>query len=168
MKFITNTIRRICQKRPDDTIVCSLDSQFVKPKRPVNRVFLHCSASDNPKHDDISVMRDWHMNGNKWKDVGYHYFIKKDGTIQTGRSLEHTPSAQAGHNTGTIAICLHGLDASKFTQEQFASVKLLCEQINNAYDKKITFHGHREVAAKSCPVFDYKKVLGLNDKGQMT
>lgn len=139
---------------------------FIKPVRAVNRVFLHCSASDVPAHDDVSVMRQWHL-ANGWADVGYHYFIKKDGTVQPGRGLELTPAAQAPHNTATIAICAHGLLIDKFTDVQLAAAKDLCEQINRAYDGKVTFHGHREVANKTCPVFDYKTLLNLNDSGVM-
>ena len=43
--------------------------------REVDRVFLHCSASPNPAHDDINVIRDWHLERG-WNDVGYHFFIK--------------------------------------------------------------------------------------------
>lgn len=139
---------------------------FVKPNRWVNRVFLHCSASDNPAHDDVSVMRQWHL-ARGWSDVGYHYFIQKNGNIQVGRPIEKTPAAQAGNNKGTIAICLHGLEESKFTIEQFHAVFDFCRQINVAYGGNITFHGHREVAAKACPVFDYKRVLSLDSKGYM-
>lgn len=137
---------------------------FKAPRRRVDRVFIHCSASDNPKHDDVSIMDAWHK-ARGWSGVGYHYFIKKDGTVQDGRSLEKTPAAQAGHNTGTIAICLHGLDEDKFTDEQFNALKQLCREIDQQL--KVTFHGHREVAAKACPVFDYKKVLDLDPRGNL-
>ena len=86
---------------------------FVRPNRPVDRVFLHCSASDHAHHDDVSVMDKWHK-ARGWAGVGYHYFIKKDGTIQQGRDLEKTPAAQARHNRGTIAICCHGLKEDKY------------------------------------------------------
>lgn len=139
---------------------------FTKPKRPVSRVFLHCSASDVPAHDNVATMRAWHL-ANGWSDVGYHFFIRKDGTLEAGRSLELTPAAQSGHNTGTIAICCHGLDAAKFTAAQFATLQALCREIDAAYDGAVTFHGHREVANKLCPVFDYRAVLGLDSKGRM-
>jgi N-acetyl-anhydromuramyl-L-alanine amidase AmpD len=130
----------------------------------VNRVFIHCSASDNSSHDDVKVIRTWHLEKG-WLDIGYHFFIKKDGTIQEGRDIDRTPAAQKGHNTETIAICLHGL--ADFTPEQFSSLKKLCNDINRNYNS-ITFHGHCEVNShKTCPVFDYKTVLNLNDKGQI-
>ncbi len=140
---------------------------FRKPSRLVDRVFLHCSASDNPGHDSIEVMRDWHVNGNNWSDVGYHYFIRKNGTVEEGRSLEKTPAAQKGHNQSTIAICCHGLKVEKFTTEQYKSVIDLCRQIKDAYEGEVTFHGHCEVSAKTCPVYPYQDVLGLDEDGYM-
>ena len=141
--------------------------RFVRPERAVDRVFLHCSASDRPEHDSVEVMRDWHVNGNGWSDVGYHVFVRKDGTAESGRPLERTPAAQAGHNTGSIAICLHGLEESRFTASQFETLIALCREIRDAYEGGVTFHGHREVAAKACPVFDYRAVLGLDAMGEM-
>lgn len=141
---------------------------FRPPTREIDRVFLHCSASDVPAHDDVSVMRDWHVNGNGWSDVGYHYFIRKDGTVQEGRSVEKTPAAQQGHNRGTIAICCHGLKVHNFTPAQYASVVELCGQINRVYNGEVTFHGHCEVSSKTCPVYPYKEVLGLDEDGYMS
>ncbi len=142
---------------------------FVKPDRPVDRVFLHCSASDHDHHDDVSVMRRWHTDpepdGRGWSDVGYHLFIRKSGEVQEGRPLTRIPAAQAGHNTGTIAVCLHGLAKEKFTREQFASIHDLSRQIDRAYDAGVTIHGHCEVSSKLCPVFDYRAVLGLDRFG---
>lgn len=143
---------------------------FIKPTRNVNKVFIHCSASDAEHHDDIEVIRQWHTNpppyGRGWSDIGYHFFITRNGEIQTGRDLEKIPAAQAGHNTGSIAICVHGL--THFADTQFESLIKLCKTINNAYDDEITFHGHCEVNPhKTCPVFDYKNVLELDDNGYL-
>ncbi|MCC2099119.1 MAG: peptidoglycan-binding domain-containing protein [Hyphomicrobiales bacterium] len=139
---------------------------FRKPARRVTRVFVHCSASDNPAHDNVATMRRWHL-ARGWSDVGYHIFVRKDGTVENGRSLEKTPAAQAGNNTGTIAICLHGLDERLFTDAQKTTLIELCLQIHAAYDGAVTFHGHREVAAKACPVIDYKAILQLDARGRI-
>lgn len=139
---------------------------FDKPNRFVDRVFIHCSASDHANHDNVATMDRWHRERG-WSGCGYHLFIRKDGKLEHGRDLDRTPAAQGGHNRGTIAICLHGLKIEKFTDAQFATLKSLSVQINNAYGGGVTFHGHREVAAKACPVFDYKKVLALNAFGQL-
>lgn len=140
--------------------------KFVMPERFVNTVFLHCSASNSPFHDHVQVIRRWHTEKG-WSDIGYHYFIRSDGTIQSGRDLEKVPAAQKGYNRGSIAICLHGLNEEDFTEEQYSALILLCQQINDAYgDLKLTFRGHREVSSKLCPVFDYKRILNLNEYGK--
>lgn len=141
--------------------------KFRKSKRPVSRVFIHCSASDNPEHDNVATMDLWHKQRG-WAGVGYHYFIRKSGLLEIGRDIEKVPAAQEDNNTGTIAICLHGLARDKFTDAQFSTLRALCQQINVAFDAKVTFHGHCEVANKACPVFDYKTVLGLGRDGRMS
>jgi len=144
---------------------------FTKPKRPVSRVFIHCSASDalGPAYKGVELVKtidSWHR-ARGFNDIGYHYVIDKAGTLMIGRGLERAPAAQEGHNSGTIAICVHGLDVSRFTVEALTSLLSLCKEINTAYNGSITFHGHREVAPKTCPVFPYDKVLGLDKFGRM-
>ena len=139
---------------------------FNKPRRKVTRVFLHCTASDLTKHDSAAAIRKMHLNRG-WSDIGYHLFIRKNGKLENGRDLEKTPAAQKGHNTNSIAICLHGLKKDKFTSAQFDTLKNLCLEINRAYDGEISFHGHCEVSSKSCPVFDYRSVLKLDRYGDL-
>lgn len=140
---------------------------FRKPKRDVNRVFIHCSASDHPHHDSVKVIEEWHKD--RWPSAcelysGYHFFIAKSGVIQKSRPLEHIPIAQRGHNTKAIAICLSGL--KYFTDEQMKSLYLLCKAIDTEYQGRVTFHGHCEVSAKSCPNFDYRQALNLDRFGR--
>ena len=142
---------------------------FTKPSRQVTRVFIHCTASDVAAHDNVAAIRKYHTDpppdGRGWNDIGYHLFIRKNGRLENGRDLEKDPAAQKGHNRKTIAVCLHGLRKENFTDAQFDTLKQLCSEINSAYGGGVTFHGHCEVASKSCPVFDYKKILKLNDYG---
>ncbi|RWX56223.1 peptidoglycan recognition protein family protein [Photobacterium chitinilyticum] len=139
---------------------------FIKPNRHIEKVFIHCSASDYPQHDNVETMRKWHLERG-WQDVGYHYFIRKNGQLDVGRDLEKIPAAQSGHNKNSIAICLHGLKKELFTKKQFESLIDLCKLINKAYEEQIVFRGHREVSDKNCPVFDYQKILGLSNFGEM-
>ena len=135
-----------------------------KVKRPISKVFLHCSASDNPAHDDAAVIEEWHIERG-FTGIGYHYFIQADGTVQVGRPLERVPAAQEGHNAGSIAICLHGL--TNFTDAQYDALRALCGDILMVYPN-VTFHGHKEVNRhKTCPVYNYKKVLNLDVGGKM-
>ena len=138
---------------------------FTKPSRKVHRVFIHCSASDHIHHDNIKTMKTWHL-GRGFSDIGYHFFIQKDGTLEYGRGIEKTPAAQKGHNLNTLAICMHGLKEENFTEAQFDTLKKLATQIEHNYEN-ISFHGHCEVSKKACPVFNYKKVLDLDIYGSL-
>jgi peptidoglycan hydrolase-like protein with peptidoglycan-binding domain len=101
---------------------------------------------------------------------GYHYLIEFDGTIREGRGLEFIPAAQKGYNTGTIAICLQGLNLLDFTPDQFRAMKRLIHRIVTAtphggLSSRVRIRGHREVANKTCPVFNYRGILDLNAEG---
>lgn len=135
---------------------------FEKPARPVDRVFLHCSASEAAAAAGalLALVRKWHVEERGWADVGYHFLVDRAGAVIPARPLSATPAAQRGHNTGTIAICAHGLNS--FPSPQLAAVAALCRAINQAYLGRISFHGHCEVSAKSCPVFDYHGLLKLD------
>ena len=137
---------------------------FEKPERAVDVVFLHCSAASRPDIDAHEINR-WHLD-NGWAGIGYHYFMMTDGTLQYGRDIEIVPAAQSGYNTGSIAICLNGLEVDDFTDAQLERLLEFCSEIDSAYNG-IRFRGHKEVAAKACPVFDYQKVLALDSDGMM-
>ena len=144
--------------------------EFIKPRRKVKRVFIHCSANSNP---NWGVEECWKFHtspkpqGRGWADIGYHFYIERDGKTYHGRSLEKIPASQRGYNTGTIAICLdgaqHGTD--DFTEKQMDAVKKLVHDIDKAYEGKVSFHGHSEVSSKNCPAFNYVKVLSLGPRG---
>ncbi len=138
-------------------------TSFIKPKRAVSRVFIHCSASDVAAHDNVKTIDQWHRQRG-WSEIGYHFYIDKSGVLHKGRDIEKIPAAQAGHNRGTIAVCLGGEKA--FTAEQFATLERFCSAVDAVYQGRVTFHGHREVNyGKTCPNFDYRAVLGLDGEG---
>ena len=140
---------------------------YDKPDRPIDRVFIHCSATSNKRTTVLDVDQ-WHKGAPRyWNCCGYHYFIRSDGVIEQGRSLEVTPAAQEGHNTGTIAICLNGLTDLDFSSSQYNALRKLADEIWEAHNKKVTFHGHCEVSSKTCPVFKYKVVLNLDAAGRI-
>jgi hypothetical protein len=126
--------------------------------RNINKIIIHCSDSDIPSHDDISVIDDWHKqrgfkltlpDGNVMH-VGYHYFIQSDGSVQNGRPEEYTGAHCLGHNHDSIGICQHGIN--KFSDKQFKSLAKLVLKLLNKYDA--TIHGHNEFSDKDCPGFN--------------
>lgn len=41
--------------------------------RQINKIVVHCSATPEGKDFTVDNIRDWHINGRGWKDIGYHY-----------------------------------------------------------------------------------------------
>lgn len=128
--------------------------------REIDAIVIHCSYT--PPSMDIGVREiyDWHVNDNGWKDIGYHYVIRRNGNIEIGRP-EHTPGAHvAGHNHNTIGLCLvggqsqTGRNPSNFTKEQYLSLNKLIDDLKSRYPK-VKIRGHRSYnPGKLCPQFD--------------
>lgn len=119
--------------------------------RDIHTIIFHCSASDNPDHDDVSVIRQWHL-ARGWKDVGYHYFVKKDGTIQQGRPIDQIGAHVFGHNDGTVGLCFSG--RTEFTRAQAAAATGAIALIEAQVGKTLELHSHNEYTnLKTCPNF---------------
>lgn len=74
---------------------------------------------------NVEKIRRIHVDENGWKDIGYHYIIRANGDIETGRPLSQSGAHAKGRN-GYVGIALTGYD--KFTKEQIESLlKLLKE-----------------------------------------
>jgi hypothetical protein len=141
---------------------------FEAPRRHVEKIFIHCSASDNAALTGQTLLeevRRWHL-ARGFADVGYHFLIDKSGVVLPGRDPEKTPASQKGHNRGSVAVMVHGLE--DFPAAMLEACRELCSAINESLAGRVSFHGHHEVAPyKACPVFDYRTVLRLDRFGRM-
>lgn len=150
--------------------------KLIKSNRDIHTIYYHCSDSPYKKHDKIEQMRSWHVEEKGFQDVGYQYYIKFNGTIQTGRSVHIQPASQYPKNHGTLSICLSGADMndpkfnqkfakSDFTEQQKESLKILSYALRDLYGKQLKFRGHIEVDGRPCPVFPYKEWLNIDSNG---
>lgn len=74
---------------------------------PYSFIAVHCSAT-SPKQDvDVAEIRRWHKKRG-WRDVGYHFVIRRNGDVQVGRPLSQTGAHVKGHNKGNIGVCMVG------------------------------------------------------------
>jgi len=128
--------------------------------RDINQIVIHCS--DTPAGMDIGYreIRQWHTDpppkGNGWKDIGYHYVIRRNGQVENGRPEEEVGAHVQGHNANSIGICLvgGGKGICNFTHQQWDTLRWriadLCQRYPNA-----AVCGHRDLnPAKACPSFD--------------
>lgn len=145
---------------PFRALADTLSRTIANPNRRTHTIWIHCSGSDNPRHDDVQVIRRWHLQRG-WRDVGYHYYITKRGEVQQGRPLDQIPAATKGHNRGAIAICVGG--KALFNGTQMDALREHCARLDPWGRHR--YRGHCEVSSKACPVFDYQAELDLDDRG---
>ena len=122
--------------------------------RNIDTIVIHHSASDIPAHDNISVIREWHVQERGWSDVGYHFYIARSGLIQRGRPIDLKGAHVAGFNASSIGICLGGIN--DFTDHQFLSLAELIKGINTIFGEMIIY-GHNDldpINKPNCPGFD--------------
>lgn len=130
-------------------------------KRNIKELIVHCSATPEGKDFTTSDIKKWHlMRG--FSDIGYHYVIYRDGSINKGRDESVSGAHCTGHNTISIGVCYIGgctvdgkAPKDTRTPAQKESLIKILKELKAKYPKA-TIHGHREFAAKACPSFDAK------------
>ena len=81
--------------------------------RDVNKIIIHCSATQEGKEISAATIDEWHK-ARGWRGIGYHYVIGLDGMIEYGRPITETGAHVKGHNKGSIGICyIGGVEAER-------------------------------------------------------
>ena len=113
-----------------------------------NVIVLHHAAAHTCTAQQID---NWHK-GNGWSGIGYHFFIRKDGSIYRGRPEWAVGAHASGRNSDTIGVCVEGNYEEERTmpQTQKNSVKEILRYLKGKYPKA-ELKGHRDVGATGCP-----------------
>jgi N-acetylmuramoyl-L-alanine amidase len=123
--------------------------------RDITKIIIHCSDTPEDLYFDVDDIRGWHVTDNGWDDIGYHYVILLDGTIQEGRDEEVIGAHCFGHNKESIGICYIGggnKRDTRTTEQKRAMYQLLLNLKLRFTDAVV--HGHNEFSNKYCPNFD--------------
>lgn len=132
---------------------------------PINFVTVHCSAT--PGSRDIGAKEIDRMHRQRgFLRIGYHYVIRRDGTVETGRPEDMVGAHVEGHNTHNLGVCLVGGTDEKlkpennYTDAQFDALrKLLFTLLKKYPNAKVLGHRDWPGVAKACPCFDVKQWL---------
>lgn len=128
--------------------------------RKITEIIIHCADTPEGRDDRAADIRRWHK-ARGFNDIGYHYVIDLDGTIEAGRDPEIAGAHAQGHNANSIGICYVGGADKQMkpkdtrTDAQKASLLLLLKYLRQRYPQAEII-GHRDVSDKSCPSFDAK------------
>ena len=143
-------------------------------------IIIHCSATKETQNITVEQITQMHK-ARGFNQIGYHYYITKDGVIHKGRPESSTGAHCLGHNDKSIGICYEGgLDSSgkakdTRTSKQKESIIKLIKDLKSRYKINVIM-GHRDTSPdldhdgqiepneyiKQCPCFnavpEYKNI----------
>ncbi len=125
--------------------------------RRIDKIILHCTATKQGKDYTVDQVRQWHVNDRNFADIGYHFLIRLDGTVEEGRPLDKIGAHCTGQNAHSIGIVYAGgLDSEGSpmdtrTPSQRNAMRSLVDYLKKKYNASV--HCHNEFANKACPSF---------------
>lgn len=110
-------------------------------------IILHHADADKCSIEDI---HSWHIQRG-WAGCGYHFFVRKNGSIYRGRPEDVIGSHTSGNNSNSIGICFEGnYMIQTMPEAQIKSGQELVEYLKYKYG--ITqVKRHKDFAATNCP-----------------
>ena len=128
----------------------------------IDKIIVHCSASDNPDHDDISVIKKWHI-ARGFAGVGYHYFITSRGELQIGRDCKFIGAHCTGNNLYSIGICMSG--KNHFSEACLSATAVLIRHTMRRFNipiNKVLPHNFFD-NTKTCPNITIEELMRHGD-----
>ena len=133
--------------------------------RDIDKFIIHASSTTQYQDYGVDDIRKWHLKRG-WSDIGYHYVIRRDGTVEVGRPVEKAGAHCRGHNEASIGICLvGGMEkylgeehyVNNFTFFQGVAISSLVLYLQEIYGY-LPIYGHKDLikrgTPKACPCFE--------------
>jgi N-acetylmuramoyl-L-alanine amidase len=134
-------------------------------RKATDYIVIHCSATRPSQDIDAKEIDRWHRSRG-WLKIGYHYVIKRDGTVEDGRDMMDVGAHAKGYNHKSIGVAMiggvteedHTKAEDNFTPKQWEALDNLLRKLTDKFPKA-TIIGHNEISSKECPSFDVQEWL---------
>ena len=121
-------------------------------------IVIHHTAST--AKETVEQIHNFHINNNGWAGIGYHFYIRKDGTVYKGRDEKYAGAHCVDYNSISLGICLEGnFEIEKPTEKQLKSLTELLQHLKQKYGN-VQVVGHRDLNATACPGKNLYSKLG--------
>lgn len=157
------------------TLAKLLPYRIVKSKRVITDIVVHCTATRAWQDFGADDIRRMHK-AQGWSDIGYHYVVRLDGTVENGRDVDVIGAHVSGYNAHSIGVVyVGGLDnqgkaKDTRTENQKHALRQLLLNLRELYPNA-NISGHRDFSpdkngngivepnewVKQCPCFDAKE-----------
>ena len=132
--------------------------------REIKYIVVHCSATPPSLDIGADEIRKWHTEERGWKDIGYHFVIRRDGSVEKGREIGRSGAHVRGYNANSIGVCYVGgvSESGKAEDNRTADQsRVLFATVSSLKKRwpKAEVLGHRDFpdVRKACPCFDVKQ-----------
>lgn len=121
------------------------------PRKKTDLLVLHHAAAVQCTVEDVHR---WHL-ARGWLGCGYHYFVRKDGSIWCGRPEDAIGAHTESHNDHTIGICAEGdFEQEAMPQAQTQSIIDLVRWLVHVYPGA-DIKRHKDLNKTLCPGKNY-------------
>jgi len=155
---------------------------MLQKRKTTDFLVVHCSAT-TPKMDwgRAEIEKTHRQRG--FLTIGYHYVIKRDGTVEKGRPDDTIGAHVEGYNARSLGICMIGgigtdgkTPEDNFTAAQYRALVHTLKSLRHAYPAAF-IRGHRDLSPdlngdrritpnewlKACPCFDVAAFVKANN-----
>ena len=129
--------------------------------RTINLFVIHCADTYATMDIGIKEIDAWHRKRG-WTGIGYHYVIRRNGIVETGRQENIMGAHAEGFNANSIGICYaggkgtDGRPEDNRTPEQKESLLKLIAELHAKYPGAKVVGHHDLNPGKACPCFNVK------------
>ena len=107
----------------------------------------------------VEAIHNYHRDTNGWDGIGYHYYVRKDGTVWRGRPEDTIGAHTVGHNYSSIGVCFEGnFEVETMPPAQLAAGRELLANLLSRYPG-IKVSGHRDNDTTACPGANFPEEL---------
>ena len=137
-------------------------------------IIIHCSAVKPDQTSSAAQIDTWHRRDNHWKfGIGYHYVIRRDGTIEPGRPEWMIGAHCKNHNAHSIGVCyeggldIRGQPADTRTEAQKAAMRRLLEGLHGRYPRAVILGHHDLNPQPNLPIISFPLCPSTVDTGKL-
>lgn len=134
-------------------------------RKYTDAIVLHHAAIKTASAEDIHRAHLQRDNGT-WAGIGYHLYIRKDGSVHEGRPLWASGAHVLNHNYHTVGVCVEGnYDVETvMPAAQLNAVREALRYLKGLYPNA-AIKCHRDMQATACPgrYYPLAEVLKYNE-----
>ena len=128
--------------------------------RTITMLVIHCSAVRPDQTSSAAQIDTWHRKQGFHLGIGYHYVVRRNGAIESGRPEWMVGAHCKNHNAHSLGICyegglnIRGQPADTRTEAQKAALRWLLRQLYRTYPKALIIGHHDLNPHKACPCIE--------------